>query len=46
MFEIHKDEHDIVYEFKKIMEDVPNSTIPFSAEISISWTTWDAKKEI
>lgn len=46
MFEIHKDEHDIVYEFKKIMEDVPNSPIPFSAEISISWTTWDAKKEI
>lgn len=46
MFEIHKDEHDIVYEFKRIMEDVPNSPIPFSAEISLSWTTWDAKKEI
>lgn len=46
MFEIHKDEHDIIYEFKRIMEDVPNSPIPFSAEISISWTTWDAKKEI
>lgn len=46
MFEIHKDEHDIIYEFKRIMEDVPNSPIPFSAEISLSWTTWDAKKEI
>lgn len=44
IFEIHKDEHDIIYELKKIMEDVPNSPIPFVGEISLTTTTWDMKK--
>ena len=46
IFEIHKDEHDIIYKFKEIMESVPNSEIPFVAEISLTSSTWDMKKEI
>lgn len=46
IFEIHKDEHDIIYKLKEIMEDVPNSPIPFVGEISLTTTTWDMKKEI
>lgn len=46
IFEIHKDEHDVIYKFKEIMESVPNSPIPFVAEISLTNSTWDMKKEI
>ncbi len=45
MFEIHKDEHHIVPELKKILQDVPGTKIPFIGEIEITYTTWDAKRE-
>ena len=44
MFEIHKDEHHIIPELKRIMEEVQNTPIPFVAEVEVSSTTWDAKK--
>ena len=43
MFEIHKDEHHIVPKLKEILQDVPNTKIPFIGDIEISTTTWDAK---
>lgn len=46
MFEIHKDEHHIIPKLKEIMENVPNSKIPFVAEVSLTNSTWDMKKEI
>ena len=42
----HKDELDVFFEFKKIMETWDVTQIPIVAEMDATRTTWAAKKGI
>lgn len=43
-WEKHKDEADVFFEYKKIMEDWEDTLVPIVAEMEVSFTTWSAKK--
>ena len=42
----HKDEAEVFFEFKRIMEDWPDTIIPIVAEMEFSRTTWADKKGV
>ncbi len=44
-FEIYPGEEEHVKQFKKIMEDYPESLIPIVAELEFTTTTWGQKEE-
>lgn len=41
---VAKDEHDIIYKIKKIMETTVKTYVPLVAEVSVSKTNWAEKK--
>lgn len=46
-WEKHKDEGlEVFQEYKRIMEDWPDTLIPIVSELSLSHTTWAEKKEV
>ena len=45
-WERHKDETDVFFTFKEIMEDWPDTLIPIVADVSASTTTWADKQEV
>ena len=46
MWERHKDEIEVFFEFKKIMEDWPDTFVPIVAEMDASNASWADKKGI
>jgi DNA polymerase-1 len=44
-FEIHKDELFLIPKLKEIMERLPATEIPIVADLEITYTTWDEKKD-
>ena len=45
-WEKHKDEDDVFYKFKEIMEDWSDSLVPIIADMEVSYSTWADKKEV
>jgi DNA polymerase I-like protein with 3'-5' exonuclease and polymerase domains len=45
-WEKHKDEDEIFFIFKKIMEDWPDTLVPIVSDMSVTTTTWAEKKGV
>lgn len=45
-WEKHKDEDEIFFTFKKIMEDWPDTLVPIVSDMSVTTTTWAEKKGV